>query len=66
MGTKPVASIKPGVAEALTGSSRPGFGTLPETTVDRLGTVPASKVELARCATDLIVAAASAPAPTDT
>jgi LuxR family transcriptional regulator, regulator of acetate metabolism len=57
MGTQPMASIKPGVAEVLTGRSNPGFGTLRETTVDRFGTSPASKVELARCATDLIVAA---------
>ena len=57
MGTQPMASIKPGAAEALTGRNNPGFGTLRETTVDRLGDSPASKVELARCAADLIVAA---------
>jgi len=57
MGTQPMASIKPGVAEALTGTSRPGFATLQDATADRRATSPGSKVELARCATDLIVAA---------
>jgi len=57
MGSQSMASIKPGVAEALTGSSNPGIDTLRDTTVEGLGSAPASKVELARCATDLIVAA---------
>jgi len=57
MGTRRGASIKLGVAEVLRASAHPPFHTLSDVTVDEVRDLLLSEPELARCTTDLIVAA---------
>jgi len=57
MGTRRGASIKLGVAEVLRASTHPPFHTLSDVTVNEVRDLLLSEPELARCTTDLIVAA---------
>jgi DNA-binding CsgD family transcriptional regulator len=57
MGTRQGAPIKLGVAEALRSSTQPPFHTLSDVTVNEVRDLLLSEPELARCTTELIVAA---------